>query len=93
MVQWILKDTMLVFNWQYVQNLTKAETRNESIELEQHRFMKKCTNSYGENLTITPAVNFETDEYDYSDLFLIKLIKHLQAIYLLRRSLLNIVVT
>ena len=29
MVQWILRDTMLVFNQQLVQTLTEARTRNK----------------------------------------------------------------
>ena len=38
--QWILRNNMLVFNQRYVPNLTEAETRNESIKLEQRHFME-----------------------------------------------------
>ena len=45
---------------QYVWNLTEAETRNDSIELEKSLY-GKFRSYYEEKLTITPAVNFETD--------------------------------
>ena len=57
--QWIIRDYKLVFIRQYVQNLTEAETRNDSIELEKSLY-GKFRSSYEEKLTITPAVNFET---------------------------------
>ena len=45
-------------------------------------------------LTITPDVKVKTDDNDDdSDFFLIKIIKHLQDPYLLKRSLLKMVVT
>ena len=61
---------MLALIQQYVWNLTEAETRNDSIELEKSLY-EKFRSSYEEKLTITPAVNFETDEDDDSNLFLI----------------------
>ena len=78
-----------------VQTLTETETRNESIKLEQRRFMEKRRKSHEDKLMITPAVKVQTDDHngDDSNLFLMKINKHLQDIYLLNRSLLKMVVT
>ena len=90
--QWILRDAMLALIQRYVWNLTQAETINDSIELEKS-FYGKFRSSYEENLTITPAVNFETEEDYVSDLFLNQVIKQLQDLYPLKMSLLNIKLT
>ena len=65
--QWILRDAMLALIQQYVRNLTEAETRNDSIELEKSLY-GKFRSSYEEKLTITPAVNFEAKE-DYVSIY------------------------
>ena len=65
MVQWILRDIMVVVLWQFVWTLTEAATRNESIKLEQRCFMDKFSKYHGDKLTITPAAKVEN--YDDSD--------------------------
>ena len=90
--RWILRDTTLALIQRYVWNLTEAEIRNDSIELEKSLY-GKFWSSYEEKLTITPAVNFETKEDYGSNLFLNQVIKQLQHLYLLKMSLLNVIFT
>ena len=67
MAQWILKDTMRIVPRQSVRPLTEAETRNESIKMEQTRFMEKCRKIHGDKLTIVQPVKVETVEDDEDD--------------------------
>ena len=67
MAQWILKDTMRIVPRRSVRPLTEAETRNESIKLEQTRFMEKCRKTHGDKLTIVQPIKVETVEDEDDD--------------------------
>ena len=65
------EDTMRIVPRRSVRPLTKAETRNESMKLEQTRFMEKCRKIHGDKLTIMQPVKVETvDDNDDNSVFI-----------------------